>query len=353
LNLTIKQLQILHAVVVAGSISQATRSVGLSQPTLSQHLAKFEEELGTQLIVRGKSAAIRLTAAGEFWFRVATEVIGELDSAAEQHRVLFDDKNLSLRFGTTASLRSHFTELIARSALDTGQISRVEYVLGTSSDEVVEMVNTHRLNCGVVSEASIGGSRSSLHVESLWRDRIVWIVPADAPDDAIGRILAGSQFTAPDFPGLTRHVKIDSVLTWAAWSDDWYRHRLPFAAPFFGSMTNQISIEIVAAGLATAHVPMSLLHNLPLEMRGRIKYFDLGEYAREVVLIMPRHLLSLDPFRSFCDAVCNSARKMMLKEDEVVKATSAVQMQTPPTAVPSAPTFSTITGGLPRVAGSR
>ena len=320
MNLTLKQLQILHAVVVAGSISQATRSVGLSQPTLSQHLAKFEEELGTQLIVRGKSASIRLTAAGEFWFRVATDVMGELDGAAEQHRVMFDEKNLSLRFGTTPSLRSHFTELTARAALDTGQISRVEYLVGATSEEVVEMVNTHRLNCGVVSAASIGGSRSSLHVERLWRDRIVWIVPAEAPDDVIGRILAGTQFTTPDSGALTRYVKISSALTWGAWSDDWYRYRLPFASPFFGSMTNQVSLEIVAAGLATAHVPMSLLHNLPPDQRRRLRYFDLGEYAREVVLIMPRHLLSLDPFKTFCDTVCDAARRMMMREDQSINA---------------------------------
>lgn len=323
MNVTLKQLQILYAVVVAGSISHATRSVGLSQPTLSQHLAKFEEELGTQLIVRGKSAAIRLTAAGEFWFRVATDVMGELDNAAEQHRVLFDEKNLSLRFGTTSSLRSHFTEPVARAALETGQISRVEYILAASSDEVVEMVNTHRLNCGVVSAASIGGSRSSLHVESLWRDRIVWIVPADAPDETITRILGGTQFTAPEWPALSRYVKINSALTWGAWSDDWYRHRLPFASPFFGTMTNQVSLDIVAAGLATAHVPMSLLHNISPDIRGRLKYYDLGEYAREVVLIMPRHLLSLDPFRTFCDAVSASVRATMSHEDGAVRAAAA------------------------------
>lgn len=315
MNLTIKQLQILQAVVVAGSISQATRSVGLSQPTLSQHLAKLEEELGTQLIVRGKSTAIRLTAAGEFWFRIANDVLGDLGGAFEQHKVLFDDKNLSLRFGTTPSLRSHFTELTARAALDTGQISRVEYIWGATSDEVAEMVSTHRLNCGVVSASSIEGSRSSLHVENLWCDRLVWLVPADAPDDAVGRILAGAQFKTPKFEALTRYVKVNSALTWSAWSDDWYRHRLPFASPFFTCMSHQASVDLVAAGLATCHAPISLLHNLPPQIRSRVKYFDLGEYAREIVLIMPRHLLSLRPFKMFCDTVSDYTRRMMMKED--------------------------------------
>lgn len=323
MNLTLKQLQILHSVVMAGSISQATRSVGLSQPTLSQHLAKFEEELGTQLFVRGRSPAIQLTPAGEFWLRVATDVMGELSSAQAQHRVLFDEKNLTLRFGTTPSLRQHFVSISARAALEIEQISHFEYVRATTSDEVVEMLNTHRLNCGAVSAASVRGSSTSLHVEPLWRDRIVWIVPADTPIEATTRILAGDS-KKPEVGALARYVQFTAALEWTGWSEDWYRTRLPFAAPFFGSMTHHDAVEIVAGGLASCHAPMSLLHNLTPQLRERIKFFDLGEYARDVVLVMPKHLRSLTPFKQFSDRVRKEMQSMVAQAEAELLAHSHV-----------------------------
>ena len=47
MDITLKQLQIFRAVVIAGSITKASRRVGLSQPSISQQLAKLEERLGT------------------------------------------------------------------------------------------------------------------------------------------------------------------------------------------------------------------------------------------------------------------------------------------------------------------
>src|SRR5690554_3280226 len=45
-DITLKQLEIFNAVVVAGSITKASRRIDLSQPSISQQLAKFEARLG-------------------------------------------------------------------------------------------------------------------------------------------------------------------------------------------------------------------------------------------------------------------------------------------------------------------
>lgn len=308
LNVTLKQLEILHAIVLAGSISQATRTVGLSQPTLSQQLAKFEEMLGTQLIVRGRSTAIRLTAAGEFWFRNAAEILGAMEKASQQHRVLFDDRNLTLRFGTTPSLRGRFIEVTAQAALELDQLARFEFVWAMTSSDVVEMIHAHKLNCGVVSAASIAGHQASFHVEQLWRDPVVWVVPATIPTAAIIDTLATGNAPGPAHQALTRYVDLTTNVPWKDWSGNWYRHRLPFATPFFGCMTHQAAVDIVAAGLATCHTPMSLLRNLPATVLDRLKVVELNEHARDVVLVIPRHLLSLKPFRTFCDKICHFTR---------------------------------------------
>ncbi len=309
MTVTLKQLEILHAIVMAGSISQATRTVGLSQPTLSQQLARFEEILGTQLVVRGRSTSIKLTAAGEFWFRNATEILDTIDKAEQLHKVRFDDKNLSLRFGTTPSLRGRFTEVAAQAALELDQIARFDFVWAATSSDVVELINTHKLNCGVVSAASVAGHQSSLYIEHLWRDRIVWTVPIGVPDDVIARTFAGDAPNSAGHDALTRYVDITTTIPWGEWSENWFRNKLPFSSPFFGCMTHQVAVDIVAAGIATCHSPISLIQNLPEPVRRRIKVFDIGDCARDVVLVMPKHLLSLKPFKTFCDKISSYTRK--------------------------------------------
>ncbi|MDP2084382.1 MAG: LysR family transcriptional regulator [Gemmobacter sp.] len=306
---TLKQLEILHAIVMAGSISQATRTVGLSQPTLSQQLARFEEILGTQLVLRGRSTTIKLTAAGEFWFRHAAEILGTINKAEQLHKVLFDVKNLTLRFGTTPSLRGRFTEVAAQSAVELEQIARFDFVWSATSSEVVELINTHKLNCGVVSAASVAGHQSSLYIEHLWRDRIVWTVPIGVPDDVIARTFAADPPGKAGHDALTRYVNITTTIPWAEWSENWFRHNLPYSSPFFGCMTHQVAVDIVASGIATCPSPISLIQNLPEPVRRRIKIFDVGDCARDVVLVMPKHLLSLKPFKTFCDKISAYTRQ--------------------------------------------
>ncbi|MZR14963.1 LysR family transcriptional regulator [Maritimibacter sp. DP07] len=308
MRLTVKQMEVLHAIVVAGSITAAKRVLQLSQPTISQQLAKMERTLGTQLIYRGRGEALKLTAAGDYWYKTAKRILTELDQAEQQHRMLFDEKRLTLHFGTTPSLRGRFTEAAARTALEQNQFARFDFDWAITSEEVVENINAHKYNCGVVSSASIDDQRAQFHIEHLFRDQIVWVVPTSVPDAAIERAL--TTFDVPDdAEALTRYVDVTPAIPWRERSDNWFRTMLPFASPFFGCITHQAAVDFVAAGLATCHTPISLLPNLPTTVRDRIKVYDIGQHIRDVVFVMPRHLRSLKPFATFSDRISTYARE--------------------------------------------
>ncbi|ASP23537.1 HTH-type transcriptional regulator CatM (plasmid) [Antarctobacter heliothermus] len=76
MQITLKQLEIVHAIVIAGSISGSRTVLQLSQPTISQQLAKIEEELGTQLVSRGRAGKLTLTPAADFWNKTAGQLLG-------------------------------------------------------------------------------------------------------------------------------------------------------------------------------------------------------------------------------------------------------------------------------------
>lgn len=308
-QLTLKQLEIFHAIVVAGSISQANRSLGLSQPTVSQQLAKLEETLGVQLVLRGRAGAIRLTSAGTHWLKVARSVLGTLDEAMQTHNASFEPTRVALRFGTTPSLRGRFAEAAARMSLELNCFSRFDFVWALSSTELVEMINTRSLDIGVVSGASVLGQRSTLHVETLCQDRISWIVPCGIPDQVIAEAVATRTAPPQPYSALTRYVDVTSLVPWHDRTDNWYREMLPFATPFFGCMTHHVAVDFVAAGIATCHAPMSLVPNLPAQVRNRVKIFDLEEIMREVVLVMPKHLATLRPFKLFSERIGDFIRE--------------------------------------------
>lgn len=85
-------LQYFLAVAREQSISAAAQSLHLSQPTLSTQLKDLEEELGKQLLVRGRKGSRRVTLTEEgMILRKRAEEILELVQKAETEIMLSDD----------------------------------------------------------------------------------------------------------------------------------------------------------------------------------------------------------------------------------------------------------------------
>mgnify|MGYP006083326869 CR=1 FL=1 len=313
MKVTLKQLAVFRAVVLSGSISNARRSLGLAQPTISQQLAKLEEILGTQLIHRGQTPGVNITQAGEFWFRTAEDLLKRIDSAEATFIDKFSDRKPELRFGTTPSLRGFFLEKAAKTSLEIGQFSRFDFVWALSSSEVVEMVNTHRINCGVVSAMSAEQHKSSLHIQHLFDDEIVWVVPRKIPQELITELIAGHIQVSHPHEALNRYVDVGPGIPWHEHSENWFRSKLPNASPYFSCMTHQAAVDLVAGGMATCHSPIALLPNLSDEVLSRIKCFRLDEHVRKAALIMPKHLLTLKPFAEFAERLSEYFSESYLK----------------------------------------
>ena len=69
-----------------GSISAASRDLGLSQASVSRQLKELEDRLGVQLI-RRTTHSLALTSAGQDLLRDARELIADWDALEERHSV--------------------------------------------------------------------------------------------------------------------------------------------------------------------------------------------------------------------------------------------------------------------------
>lgn len=81
--LDIVRLRIFAAIAAHGSVTKAAKQLSYSQPAVSHHLARLEAETGARLVQR-VGRGIRLTPEGEHLARRAAEIVGRVDTAAEE-----------------------------------------------------------------------------------------------------------------------------------------------------------------------------------------------------------------------------------------------------------------------------
>lgn len=292
MEITFRQLEIFRWVVIAGSITKASNRIGLSQPSISQQLAKLEDALNVQLIVRNRTGLVSMTPAGEFWFKSSEEILGRISGILNDHEQRFRHANVVLKLGATPGFRGRFTAAAARIAGQEPSFVKFDLVYDLNSAALVEQLRMHKINMAIVSENAVANDLSSFATARLFEDRIAWAVPSDVSDEAIRYALQPDAQPARIDPALKRYVEIDSAVPTRAASDDWYRSHLSPAMATYSAPTFAASVEFVAERLATCHMPLSLLPNLVPEIRGRLKLFVLDGMSRTIVLAMRKHLVS-------------------------------------------------------------
>ena len=101
------KLKIFNAVAEAGSFTNATMTLNLSQSAISRQIQSLEEELKTQLFER-HARGLTLTDNGEYLFKTAHEVILKL----KEVETTFSDKknkpNGKLTITTVRSFGTHW-----------------------------------------------------------------------------------------------------------------------------------------------------------------------------------------------------------------------------------------------------
>lgn len=74
-------------------------------------------------------------------------------------------------------------------------------------------------------------------------------------------------------------------------------------------MTYAAAVDLVSAGLATTHCPLSLLPGLPDSVARELRYFVLEGLSRRMVLAMPKHLMSLPAYAGIFNKIIAYARE--------------------------------------------
>lgn len=98
--MNVHQLQVFLAVADSGNFARGAQLLHLSQPTVSQHIAALESELGVQLMDRSRKG-VTLTEAGKLLLRHARRLTAEMDAAHQAIERFLGMEGAHLRVGVS------------------------------------------------------------------------------------------------------------------------------------------------------------------------------------------------------------------------------------------------------------
>lgn len=101
------QLRYFCAVAKAANFTRAAEQLGISQPSLSQQIARLEKKIGAPLFVR-LGRTVRLTPYGEVLLPRALEILKEISETESSLSNLQDDGGGVLRIGAIPTIMPYF-----------------------------------------------------------------------------------------------------------------------------------------------------------------------------------------------------------------------------------------------------
>lgn len=104
MDLDLFKMRVFVAIVETGGYTSAARRLGLSQSTVSSHLAKLEHQLGTQLLLY-ENRNIRLSAVGKQVYEVAKHMLQEQDQLVDLVRTRH---SAQIRFGASIAFEQDY-----------------------------------------------------------------------------------------------------------------------------------------------------------------------------------------------------------------------------------------------------
>lgn len=176
-----RHIRTFHEVVKAGSYSAAARSLGYTQPAITQQMKALERSVGTPLFIR-VGRRMRLTEAGEALSRHAETILDSLTAAQAQMGSLTRLRSGRVRVCAFPSASATLIpEAVARLAIDHPGV-RVELQESEPPDSLHRLV---RGECDITLAFTYPGLREQVPEElveiPLMEDQLTVLLPIGHP----------------------------------------------------------------------------------------------------------------------------------------------------------------------------
>jgi DNA-binding transcriptional LysR family regulator len=243
------------AVAGSGSFTGAGVQLGLSQPTVSQHIRRLEEAVGRPLVLRD-TRDVRLTDAGDALTGFARSILAA-HAAAERYFESGPTRG-RLRFGTADDLAITQLPRILRHFRSSYPQVELELTVG-QSDGLARRLAAGQLDLVFVRQPAVAGVGEGTLV---LRDSFVWVADESVVVDPDAPV----PLVAYRPPSPSRRMAI------AALEAAGRRWRIPCTVRDIGGL-----IAALRAGLGVAVFPHSLIPRDLIKVSNRFTLPELGQ----------------------------------------------------------------------------
>lgn len=172
-DVTIQQLKSLVNLAHERSFSRAAKKMCLTQPSLTKHIKNLEEQLGTRLVDRS-SRELSLTAEGRVLCESAKRVFSLLNETGEKIERMMGNESGDIHMAASTIPATYILPHFLSEFKDCYNDIRC-YVKTSSSDSIIDMIVDGEAEIGFIGREIVN---PKLHMEPLWRDRLVLVMPA-------------------------------------------------------------------------------------------------------------------------------------------------------------------------------
>lgn len=307
-DLTLHQLRIIWAVAHAGTVSRAARQLGLSQPSLSQQIAKLEASIGQQVFER-RAARMTLTEIGTFLVDRAEQVMRAMqeledglgDFAGGVRTIGIVGISSAIRVLVPPALR-RFHDEYPEVAFDVHE---------SSPSDVLAMLYARRTNVGIVAASSVAEVSMGFVQVPLLDDPYVLVVPEALNLDGVKSERA---LNAEQQAVLQRTIRFVYGTQHQKRIEAWYDTTLPGHRVVSQCRSFELAVAMVRAGLGVCLAPALSCFAGESVLDGiRLYEVALG-IPRPLVALVPSQYRHLPPYSALIEALTGAAHRQVRPE---------------------------------------
>ena len=167
-----------------GSFTKAANATFRTQSAISQQIKNLEEELGCQLLERIGKRNLRLTSAGERFFKFSETILERYDSFTEELNELKGLQIGHLRMAAPFTTLYHLIPFALKSYIDI--FPNVELtILDRSQQDILDLIKNGDIDFGLVLESNVQADLTVLRWKKV---RTVLMIPIGHPLAKVKRV---------------------------------------------------------------------------------------------------------------------------------------------------------------------
>lgn len=303
-GLTLHQLRIVWAVANAETVSRAAKQIGLSQPSLSQQIAKLEKSVGQKVFERRANRMVP-TEIGTFLVDRAEVLMREMQNVEDGLGAYLGGAHAISIAGVSSPIRVLLPHALSRFR-EAWPAIEIDLHEGSPGD-VLAMLYARRAHVGIVAATSVAQISVGFDQFPLFDDPYVLVVSEEID---LGRAASEDRLGTAQREILNRVIQFVYGTQHQKRIEQWYETTLPNHRVVARCRSFESAVALVRAGLGVCLAPALSCYSGDAVLSG-LRLYEVGlPIPRPLVALMASQYRKVEPYPQLIDALKHAAERL-------------------------------------------